>query len=72
MLSIAELPNHTHTFNDNYTGWVEDWDFRVGSDADYTWAFRNNEENTTGTIDAAEAAHENMPPFAAVNYIIKY
>lgn len=60
-LTIAEMPSHTHT----YAGTVPQWYGPLGRKSDGNcWPV-----NTGAT--GGDAAHNNMPPYITINYIIK-
>jgi len=59
-LTIAEMPSHTHT----ESGWSEEYGY-MGPGSGYPATV-----NTGAT--GGGGAHNNMPPYLTVNYIIKY
>lgn len=64
-LTVDEMPNHTHTAY-KYTN------YGIGSGA-IAFTQQNQGQGSGNTLGAgADQPHNNMPPYMALNYIIKY
>jgi len=63
-ITIDEMPSHTHSFKKR-TNTGSDSAVSAGTGDSYTW--------TTGYIQSVggDEAHNNMPPYLTLNYIIK-
>lgn len=68
-LIISEIPSHTHGFG--VGGGGGDGAVRSGTDSGYSRDFPAAFANYT-TSAGGDGAHNNMPPFYALTYIIKY
>lgn len=77
-LNEQTMPKHKHKMlfsNTNSDGpWVGG--VRAGSDSsgDRAWrtSYNNGSETDTETVTGGDKAHSNMPPYLAINFIIKY
>lgn len=70
-LSTAQIPSHSHTiYNGNFGLHHRSFDGEDDNDI----PFETNPDTRLGGTDAAGGgqAHENRPPYHALNYIIKY
>ena len=64
-LSVDEIPAHSHTYNSTPSNWASNGSGNgVDVDNNYTWSTA-----TTGSTGGG-IAHNNMPPFITMNYII--
>jgi microcystin-dependent protein len=81
VLSIAEMPFHDHP-HFHGPGWG-DFDFLTVSNApNFNWNWvggsgqgisaRATTDSSTSSPQGGNAAHNNMPPFVAMNYVIKF
>lgn len=73
-LSVAELPDHKHKYYERNTtpGWGLNWFVVSADETDYVWYWLEQTLETTETVGASGTPHNNMQPFAVMNYIIKY
>ena len=69
-LTENEIPSHTHQYGDTYRTGTQDTDNAFSTET----AADNTSTTQTKTTDATGGGqpHNNMPPFAVLNYIIKY
>jgi microcystin-dependent protein len=65
ILTEDEMANHAHSYNMAVGGGSPD-----GADATYDGAFDLSAQNTSEI--GGDQAHNNMPPYMALNYIIKH
>lgn len=67
----AEMPSHNHSFTVNDNGWPDG-----GNDTGGDYQYWNTLWASNATIQTSQAGgnapHNNMPPFFALNWIIKY
>ncbi|MEM0995449.1 MAG: tail fiber protein [Bacteroidota bacterium] len=70
-LSVDELPKHSHTINDGDFGY-HSGSFKGNTGKDLPFE-TNASKPLKGTDDVGDdKAHENRPPYYALNYVIKY
>ena len=74
-LTVDEIPSHTHSFK--YYYWMNNW---TNSAPEYGFVGTGNDRANTQTTDGGavgngpstpNTAHNNMPPYLALAYIIK-
>lgn len=69
-LTIAEMPGHTHSYTDTYRTNNQSTDNAFGTEVAANET-ATTETKTTGST-GGNAAHNTMPPYLVLNYIIKY
>ena len=69
-LTTAEMPSHTHTYEDKYVELVSQ---NPGLDIDFNATTYNQNGSRTGTTNSTGSgnAHENRPPYYALCYVMK-
>jgi len=69
-LTTAQMPSHTHTYEDKYVELVSQ---NPGLDIDFNATTYNQGGVRTGTTNAAGSgqSHENRPPYYALCYVMK-
>jgi microcystin-dependent protein len=78
VLSVAEMPSHGHSFDVNKEGWPDGGDIPAPSPAESYryWNTLYTKFPTHYTVSVTQAGsnqpHNNMPPYMALNWIIKY
>jgi len=84
VLTIQEMPSHTHTHEDHHFGGTyKNTDLNTGWDLDDVIQYVSPQRSTRKTFDASDnlihnesattaASHQNMQPSVVVNFIIKY
>ena len=70
-LTTAQMPSHTHTYEDKYVGLVYNSLARL--DIDYNTNVYDQNGSRTGTTNSAGSgqSHENRPPYYALCYVMK-
>lgn len=69
-LTTAQMPSHTHTYEDKYVELVA---ANPGLDIDFNATTYNQNGTRTGTTNSAGSSnsHENRPPYYALCYVMK-
>lgn len=69
-LTTAQMPSHTHTYEDKYVELISQ---NPGLDIDFNATTYNQNGSRTGTTNAAGSgsSHENRPPYYALCYVMK-
>jgi len=70
-LTRAEMPMHTHSFGVNKEGYP-DGGADTGGSYRYWNEWHSGRSYVYPTAEGEDSPHNNMPPYMALNWIIKY
>jgi len=71
LLTAPEMPTHRHSFQVNTEGYP-DGGGDTGGSYKYWNEWRSGRSTIYTTYAGSDSAHNNMPPYMTLNWIIKY